>query len=554
MRIIALFGRGNIGKTWCLGHLINLIHRETKGYNCLFEGQDTRISLEYLGQRVTICTWGDNDKEEQLNLDKIKQDNPNIAIVATRTKGETVKMVERFCNLNNCRLKWVEKHVANFDDISGQEYVNHLQAEQILDYVKGLIKGQLYYVDSMSTIGREEGLYHVTLMGVEDLNYVYPRTLSLELNANQLHYQDNGQMVQEDDFVLYHPDSDILFGYGNDMPRATAIRNESRDLRRELIEREVKGEEAIAVIREECKWVKSYHVKVGHGNCSLILIKYQKGYDLWMVDCSTYDYLNRRDYSQDLYHCLADIAKELEIGMTDLWISRFMLTHTHFDHYNGIPYLIEHGLIIGKTLVYVNLHYECSSTTWSRILKGLKEMKCKFVEPISDNLIYGAIKIYHPECRIYRNSNSVPAEKKIQYRIVPKANDASVVYGINLLGKVMVLPGDLEKKGFKEMSGHDPCRGNLVDTVYYLVSHHGSQNGHPDVMCMSKGGPNPKPLCCVSQNVKKVILTGRNGAYSGIYSQTVIDYWENTLGVLEYTERTPHYLELNWSDDTMAMM
>ena len=24
-------------------------------------------------------------------------------------------------------------------------------------------------------------------------------------------------------------------------------------------------------INEECKWVKSYHVKVGHGNCSLIL-------------------------------------------------------------------------------------------------------------------------------------------------------------------------------------------------------------------------------------------------------------------------------------------
>lgn len=92
MKVIALFGRGDIGKTHCLGHLINPIHRETKGYNYLYEGRDVRITLDYLGQRVTICTWGDNNVEEWKNLDKIQQDNPDIAIVATRTKGETVRV------------------------------------------------------------------------------------------------------------------------------------------------------------------------------------------------------------------------------------------------------------------------------------------------------------------------------------------------------------------------------------------------------------------------------------------------------------------------------
>lgn len=543
MRVIALFGRGNIGKTWCLGHLINLIHREAKGYNCLFEGQDMRITLDYLGQRVTICTWGDNDKEEKLNLDKIKQDNPDIAIVATRTKGETVKMVERFCNLNNCRLKWVEKHVANFDDISGQEYVNNLQAEQILDYVRGLISGQLYYVDSMSTIGKEEGLYHVTLMGVEDLNHGYPRALSLELNANQLHYYDNGQMVQEDDFVLYHPDSDVLFGFGNDMPMAIALRNESHELRLELIEREVKGEDAIAIIKEECKWVKSYHVKVGHGNCSLILIKYQKGYDLWMVDCSTYDYLNRRDYSQDLYHCLADIAKEIEIDMKDLWISRFMLTHTHFDHYNGLSYLIEHGWINGQTLVYANLHYECSSTIWSSILKGLKEMKCKFVEPIYIHLNKGAIYVYHPGRRLYKSSSDATC------LVEKNANDSSVVYEIRLCDKTMVLTGDLEKKGFERMSGCVSCRGKLVQTDYYVISHHGSLNGHPTMTCRSSSGDTP--LGCASKNVKRAILMGRDEAYSGIYSKEVVDHWSRINRALVITENAQQYVEMDWKDGSV---
>ena len=103
------------------------------------------------------------------------------------------------------------------------------------------------------------------------------------------------------------------------------------------------------------------------------------------------------------------------------------------------------------------------------------------------------------------------------------------------------------------MSGHAPCQGNLSLTHYYVVSHHGSLNGHPDVMCMSKGAPNPKPLTCVSQNVKKAILMGRNGAYRGIYSQRVIDYWGNAMGVLEYTENALHYLVLDWENDKVVM-
>ena len=141
MRIIALFGRGNIGKTSCHGHLINLIYRQTMGRDYLIEGEDTRVTLGYMGCRITICTWGDTKYEEFLNIEMIKNDNPDIAIVATRSKMGTVEIVEQFCEDNGYQLKWVEKYVASFDDISGQEYLNNLQAEQILDYVKGLIEG-----------------------------------------------------------------------------------------------------------------------------------------------------------------------------------------------------------------------------------------------------------------------------------------------------------------------------------------------------------------------------------------------------------------------------
>ena len=46
------------------------------------------------------------------------------------------RMVERFCTKMNYPLKWVEKYVTSFDDKSGQEYMNNLQAtvQAVMDH------------------------------------------------------------------------------------------------------------------------------------------------------------------------------------------------------------------------------------------------------------------------------------------------------------------------------------------------------------------------------------------------------------------------------------
>lgn len=549
MRVIALFGRGNIGKTRCLGHLINLIHSVGKGCNYLFEGQDARVTLDYKGHRITICTWGDNEYEEQLNIEKILNDQPEIAIVATRTKGETVRMVERFCTKMNYPLKWVEKYVTSFDDKSGQEYMNKLQAEQILDYIQGLIEGQLYYVDSITSIDTEgeNGRYHVSLLGADMSEEGFPRTLSLELNGNELYFQELGGRVQEDDFVLYRPDSELRFFNGNETQLATVLRNESRDMRLELLTRQIAGEGVYSIRQKMPNLVKSYHVNVGHGNCSLILSVYGTEYDLWMVDCSSYDYLKRRDYSQNLYHCLADIANLLNVDLSSLRISRFMLTHTHFDHYNGLRYLVKHGLVDDKTLVYANLYYDCASPVWNGILKELLKLQCKFVEPVSENGNAGAIRIFHPECRLFKKANQVQGNE----RAVNEVNNSSVVYGIKLNEHIMVFPGDLEQKGFENMSRAGKCSSLLFRADYYVVSHHGSINGHPALACASPSQPIPTVLECATNGLNKAILMGRNGAYSGIYSPVVENYWNTACG-LEYTEKAKHYVELEWNSGAVT--
>ena len=552
MRVIALSGKGETGKTHCLGHFINLIHQETMGCNCLFEGQDARMTLDYLGQRVTICTWGDTEYEELLNLDKIRSDQPDIAIVATRSKGTTVELVKEFCEReSSCTLKRIEKYVACFDDLSGQEYLNILQAEQMLDYVRGLIMGQLYYVDSISAIGEDQERFHVTLLGIEMPNEGFPRTLSLELTVNELAFRDIGRPILENDFVLYRPDSDNQLLYGNEEPLAISLRGESRNLRRQLTERELHGDSISAFANRRPDMIKSYHVNVGHGNCSLILSVYGTDYELWMVDCSTYDYLIRRDYSLNLYSCLSDIADTLKIELRSLHISRFMLTHTHFDHYNGLKYLIKKGLVDDKTLMYVNLYYDCDSPVWRDILLELRKINCFFVEPVNTGQKQGSIIIYHPECRIYKDAQAM--RKSVKGRVVNKVNDSSVVYGIEICNRIMVFPGDLEQKGFEKMSKEGKCSDKLYMSIYYVISHHGSLNGHPTMPCMNPKKPMPTPLYCATHGLEKAILMGRDGAFSGIYSPIVINYFNLQSADLLYSEKDGNgrpikYFELDWND------
>lgn len=551
MRVISLSGRGETGKTHCLGHLINLIHQETMGCNCLFEGRDARMTLDYLGQRVTICTWGDTEYEELLNLDKIRSDQPDIAIVATRSKGATIELVKKFCeNEGNCTLKRVEKYVACFDDLSGQEYLNNLQAEQILDYVRGLIKGQLYYVDSISAIGEDRERFHVTLLGLEMPNEGFSRTLSLELTANELAFQDIRRPILEDDFVLYRPDTDNQLLYGNEEPLAISLRDESRMLRRQLTERELHRDVSYAFFNRQPDMIKSYHVNVGHGNCSLILSVYGTDYELWMVDCSTYDYLIRCDYSLNLHSCLSDIADTLKIELGNLHISRFMLTHAHYDHYNGLKYLIKRGLIDKNTLMYVNLYYDCSSPVWKDIMIGLEKLNCPFVEPVNMGQNQDSIHIYHPECRIYKNARAM--QNGVEGRIVNKVNDSSVVYGIEIGNRIMVFPGDLEQNGFEKMSEEGLCSNELYMSNYYVISHHGSLNRHPTMPCMNPDTPKLTPLFCATHRLKKAILMGRDRAFSGIYSPIVINYFNSQPADLLFSEKDGNgrpikFFELEWN-------
>jgi ribonuclease BN (tRNA processing enzyme) len=405
----------------------------------------------------------------------------------------------------------------------------------------------LFFVDSIYTSSEGENAI-VTLLPSDYEKQIIVR----DFNAEQLLMRNHLGAIKEGWYVYYGGNENIPFNYGNFHPFAVRQFREYYELKETIDSRfdnYINDEDMVPGEFQDSQSVHvvSYHVNVGHGNCSLILIEGTCKRELWMVDCSIKDKRNGEDYSLNLDSCINSISQRINLHEGEkLHIDRFFLTHAHYDHYNGIEYLINKQYINSDTIFYLNLHYQMASVFYNRILTMLNNLKIKVYEPVSDNS-GEAIRFLHPEKRIYRSkvtAKGVPSS--IDFRVEGNVNNSSAVLCFRLGGKSMVFPGDLERKGFENMSHSRKCSPLLHSCDYYAISHHGSFNGHPDVVCRHPNQPCPTSLYCAAHRLNKAILMGRNNAYPGIYNHNVINFWRG-LGVLEYTEKSPHFLELDWA-------
>lgn len=268
--------------------------------------------------------------------------------------------------------------------------------------------------------------------------------------------------------------------------------------------------------------VYSYHINVGHGNCSIIVFKSGTQYSMWMVDCSIYDFTNRTYYNKNIDACLLDIQKEYKVTK----LSKLFITHLHYDHINGIQYLLDKNLIDQNTEVWMNISYPWAQRTYNKILQNLKKSGVKFIDPIVKNSTKN-IKIRYP----YKSyDKSYPAPKH-------NINNSSVLYQICLGEKSMLFTGDLEQDGWDSISD---CDTYLWETTYYCLSHHGSLNGHKRSKCAHS-----KTISSLADCGKKTqlqVLMGRNGAYKGIFSSIV----KKDFSKIKCTDGKKKYIELNW--------
>lgn len=268
--------------------------------------------------------------------------------------------------------------------------------------------------------------------------------------------------------------------------------------------------------------VFSYHINVGHGNCSIIVFKSGTQYSMWMVDCSTYDFINRTHYNKNIDACLSDIQKNYKATK----LSKLFITHLHYDHINGIQYLLDKNLIDQNTEVWMNISYPWPQRTYNKILQNLKKSGAKFIDPIVKNSTNN-IEIRYPKKSFDKNH---PAPKN-------NINNASVLYQICLDGERMLFTGDLEQEGWDSISD---CKPYLWSTTYYCISHHGSLNGHKRFKCTHSQAISSLANC--GKKTQLQILMGRNGAYKGIFSSNVKKEFRN----IKCTDGNKKYVKIDW--------
>lgn len=128
MKVIALFGIKDTGKTTTLNLLNNLINPD----NPITDGKDHRRTFTYKGKTISITTPGDNETEVKKNIQYVQDKNCDILVTASRTRGAGKDMLREQFKHN---LLCIEKNV----DYQQRDLVNETQALDLQAIIDGLI-------------------------------------------------------------------------------------------------------------------------------------------------------------------------------------------------------------------------------------------------------------------------------------------------------------------------------------------------------------------------------------------------------------------------------
>jgi len=104
MKIIAIKGRGNCGKSETLGIHLRRILKERSGVPHKECWKDTRESIETNGKVIDICPPGDNLNEVEANISFIEKHPCDIAFTATRSRGRGCRALDGYANETGAEL------------------------------------------------------------------------------------------------------------------------------------------------------------------------------------------------------------------------------------------------------------------------------------------------------------------------------------------------------------------------------------------------------------------------------------------------------------------
>lgn len=284
-------------------------------------------------------------------------------------------------------------------------------------------------------------------------------------------------------------------------------------------------------LTEKCT---SYHVNVGHGNCTFIT----DGKTSIGVDCSAIDFRNNQSYHSNISDCIAQIKNDFELS--EFKLDYFVLTHPHYDHYSGIHFLCNINVINNNTTVFFNQYYSHPNPLKISAIQRLCSTAGSIIEPIRSNSIPG-MDIIYPQIRCYKNGSTVNRPFIRQ----KDPNNSSTVIKISSQTKSMLITGDIEKDGWKYI---DICK-DIQSIDYYIHSHHGSHNGYTIHSCSSH--PQATDISTCISGCSQTLILGRTGAFSNMPCNALTTAFPTVL----YSEKDANgnqkkFLKLKWDSNS----
>lgn len=373
-------------------------------------------------------------------------------------------------------------------------------------------RSNLYFVESVAHINASEENYPEQRIAI--LQYI-PIDIQKWIDKSQdfkwyrkipLNLSD-AELVREGEYVYYLDDEGFL--NASDDERVSKIKHRSDELYKET-ESLINNDPMIHEIHD-VSMLYSYHINVGHGNLSLLVFECDNKKHIWMIDGSDYDFLQHRNYTSVIQKAFDYIKNKFDIDNPHVEV--LMITHAHYDHYSGITRFIKYGLIDSQTEVFLNFLKKVASHNFNNLVSELQKNKIKHIIQPFTHKSSPNINIIYPELSTFSGSL--------------KINNTSSVYCIRFDGvNYITFPGDLETEGWDLIDNHRCCP-YFNCTKYYVVSHHGSLNGHLRSKCTCRC--NITNVCdCLLQNTKTVLM-GRDHAFNGIYSNRVLQDFDGRL-------------------------
>lgn len=134
MKVIALFGRAECGKSETLGiHLRKLVHDKAGVVYDPGVWKDTRESISHGDKVIDICPSGDTESIVLKNVEFFDEHPFDVAFCATRSWGKGRRALEQYVARIGADLVWIKKPYNDDLDAREQLVANQKLAKELFD-------------------------------------------------------------------------------------------------------------------------------------------------------------------------------------------------------------------------------------------------------------------------------------------------------------------------------------------------------------------------------------------------------------------------------------